>query len=46
MKGRKSSIGVIIGDHKGGVVAGLCKLLPGNFIVMEIETLVVEAIVS
>ena len=42
-KGRKSSIGVIIRDYKGEAVAGLCKMLPGNFYVTETEALAVEA---
>lgn len=42
-KGRKSSIGVIIRDYKGEAVAGLGKLLPGNFSVSETEALAVEA---
>ncbi|KAK9983741.1 hypothetical protein SO802_033266 [Lithocarpus litseifolius] len=42
-KGRKSSIGMIIRDYKGEAVAGLCKLLPGNFTVVETEALAVEA---
>lgn len=40
--GRKSSIGVIIRDSKGETVAGLCKLLPGNYTVMETEIMAVE----
>lgn len=40
--GRKSSIGVIIRDSKGERVAGLCKLLPGNYTVMETEIMAVE----
>ena len=42
-RGRKSSIGVIIRDFKGEAAAGLCRLLPGNFSVLETETLAVEA---
>ncbi|XP_023893413.1 uncharacterized protein LOC112005399 [Quercus suber] len=41
--GRKSSIGVIIRDFKGEAATGLCRLLPGNFFVLETETLAVEA---
>ena len=42
-KGRKSSIGIIIRDYKGEVAAGMCRLLNGNFSVLETEMLAVEA---
>ena len=42
-RGRKSSIGVIIRDFKGEATAGLCRLLLGNFSVLEAETLAMEA---
>ena len=42
-RGRKSSIGVIIRDFKGEAAAGLCRLLNGNFSVLEMEMLAVEA---
>lgn len=41
--GRNSSIGVIIRDFKGEAAAGLCRLLNGNFSVLETEMLAVEA---
>ena len=42
-RGRKSSIGVIIRDFKGEAATGLCRLLNGNFSVLEMEMLAVEA---
>ena len=42
-RGRNSSIGVIIRDYKGEVVAGMCRLLNGNFSVLETELLAMEA---
>ena len=42
-RGRKSSIGVIIRDFKGEVAAGFCRLLLGNFSVLETEALAMEA---
>ena len=42
-RGRKSSIGVIIRDFKGEAAAGLCRLLPRNFSVLETKTLAMEA---
>ena len=42
-RGRKSSIGVIIRDFKGEVAAGFCRLLLGNFCVLETEALAMEA---
>ena len=41
--GRRSSIGVVIRDSKGEVVAALCRILPGCFSVDEIEALAIEA---
>ena len=35
--GRRSSIGVVIRDFKGKVVAAVCKVLLGNFSVEETE---------
>lgn len=40
---RRSSIRVVIRDFKGEAVATLCRVLPGNFSVEEIEALAVEA---
>ena len=42
-RGRNSSIGVIIRDYKEEVVAGMCRLLNGNFSVLETELLAMEA---
>ena len=42
-RGRNSSIGVIIRNYKGEVVAGMCRLLNGNFSVLETELLALEA---
>ena len=41
--GRRSSIGVIIRDCRGQVVAVLCRVLPGCFTVDETEALAIEA---
>ena len=41
--GRRSSIGVVIRDSKGEVVAALCRVLPGCFSVDETEALAIEA---
>ena len=41
--GRRSSIGVIIRDCRGQVVAALCRVLPGCFTVDETEALAIEA---
>ena len=40
--GRCSSIGLVIRDFRGEVVAALCRVLQGNFSVDEIEVLAVE----
>ena len=42
-RGRNSSIGVIIRDYKGEAIAGMCRLLNGNFSVLEPELLAMEA---
>ena len=41
--GRCSSIGLVIRDFRGEVVASLCRVLQGNFSVDETEVLAVEA---
>ena len=40
--GRNSSIGVIIRDYKGEAVASMCRLLNGNFSVLETELVAME----
>ena len=42
-RGRNSSIGVIIRDYKGEAIAGMCRLLNGNFSVLETKLLAMEA---
>ena len=42
-EGRPSSIGVVIRDSKGEAVAALCRVLPGCFLMDEIEALTVKA---
>ena len=41
--GRRSSIGVVIRDCRGQVVAALCRVLSGCFTVDETEVLAIEA---
>jgi len=41
--GRRLSIGMVIRDFRGEVVAALCRVLPGNFSVGETEALAVKA---
>ena len=41
--GRCSSIGLVVRDFRGEVVAALCSTLQGNFSVDETEVLAVEA---
>lgn len=41
--GRCSSIGLVIRDFRGEIVAALCRVLQGNFSVDETEVLAVEA---
>ena len=41
--GRRSSIGVVIRDSKGEAAAALCRVLPGCFLVDEMEALAIEA---
>ena len=41
--GRRLSIGVVIRDFRGDVVAVICRVLPRNFSVKEIEALAVKA---
>lgn len=40
--GRCSSIRMSIRDSRGEAIAGLCRVLPDNFFVVETEALVVE----
>ena len=42
-RGRNSSIGVIIRDYRGEAATGMCRLLNGNFSVLETELLAMEA---
>ena len=42
-RGQNSSIGVIIRDYKEEAAAGMCRLLDGNFSMLETELLVMEA---
>jgi len=40
--GRNSSVGVIIRDSCGAVIAASCKYLQGQFLVVEVQAIAVE----